>query len=274
MTQFIECSIDLVLGRQLKPSTKKTAFRAVLALASVACCIFALGNPKLANAESTISCPSGTYDMLDWMTLDSSLRSTYHLEGTSNPLYTTWTPGSGKFFWVKGGLGYPWDIQLYDSKYIYLWVTEMSWTVPQSYKKFTNNTNLPLVPRCAMAGTPGSTIKVSNTTYDLNTSCSQSCSVTLGLQTSINQVWGPYTYSFGGSLPANLRTLMISYRYNCDTNYANCGDKEEYYLTQKYGLVQWVHYIRIPATGAYAQLQKTIFNKLVVGVVTPDFPCF
>ena len=274
MTQFTEPSIELVLRRYPNPTTKKMVFRAVLVLASVAWCIFTLGNATLANAESTISCPSGTYDMLDWMTLDSSLRSTYHLEGTSNPLYTTWTPGSGKFFWVKGGLGYPWDIQLYDSKYIYLWVTEMSWTVPQSYKKFTNNTNLPLVPRCAMAGTPGSTIKVSNTNYDLHTSCSQSCSVTLGLQTSINQVWGPYTYSFGGSLPANLRTLMISYRYNCDTNYANCGDKEEYYLTQKYGLVQWVHYIRIPATGAYAQLQKTIFNKLVVGVVTPDFPCF
>ena len=256
------------------PATKKKPFCAALLLASAACCIFTLGNATSASAESTISCPPGMYDMLDWMTLDSSLRSTYHLEGTSNPLYTILTPGSGKLYWVKGGLGYPWDIQLYDSKYIYLWITEMSWTVPQSYKKFTNNTNLPLVPRCATAGTPGSTIKVSNTNYDLHTNCSQSCSVTLGLQTSINQLWGPYTYSFGGSLPANLKTLMISYRYNCDTNYANCGDKEEYYLSQKYGLVQWVHYIRIPATGAYAQLQKTIFNKLVVGVVTPDFPCF
>jgi len=114
-----------------------------------------LGYPTRSAAQSTITCPSGTYDMLDWMTLDSSLRSTYHLEGTSNPLYTVMQPG--KFYWVKGGGGYPWDIQLYDSKYIYLWITELSWTVPQSYKKFTNNTNLPLVPRCAIAGTPGST---------------------------------------------------------------------------------------------------------------------
>ena len=275
MTQHIQTSTELVVRHQHSNSAnKKTAFRTALVLASAAWCIFALGTATPASAESTISCPAGTYDMLDWMTLDSDLRNTYHMEGTSNPLYTILTPGSGKFYWVKGGLGYPWDIQLYDSNYIYLWVTEMSWTVPQSYKKFTNNTNLPLVPRCATAGTPGSTIKVSNTNYDLHTNCSQSCSVTLGLQTSINQLWGPYSYSFGGDLPANLKTLMISYRYNCDTNYANCGDKEEYYLTQKYGLVQWVHYIRIPATGAYAQLQKTIFNKLVVGVVTPDFPCF
>src|SRR3954451_12364831 len=275
MTQRIQTSAWLVVRRQhTHPAVKKAAFRLMLVLASAVWCIFTLGNATPAVAESTISCPAGTYDMLDWMTLDSSLRSNYHLEGTSNPLYTILTPGSGKFYWVKGGLGYPWDIQLYDSKYIYLWITEMSWTVPQSYKKFTNNTNLPLVPRCATAGTPGSTIKVSNTNFDLHTNCSQSCSITLGLQTSINQLWGPYTYSFGGGLPANLKTLVISYRYNCDTNYANCRDKEEYYLTQKYGLVQWVHYVRIPATGAYAQLQKTIFNKLVVGVVTPDFPCF
>jgi hypothetical protein len=68
--------------------------------------------------------------MLDWMTLDSDLRSTYHMEGTSNPLYPKML--SGKFYWIKGGLA--WDIQLYDSKYIYLWITELSWTVPQSYK--------------------------------------------------------------------------------------------------------------------------------------------
>src|SRR6266567_2490039 len=202
-----------------------------------------LGSPTPSVAESTITCPPGTYDMLDWMTLDSNLRTTYHMEGTSNPLYTN--VQSGKF----------------------------SWTVPQSYKKFTNNTNLPLVPRCATAGLPGSTIKVANTNYDLHTNCSQTCSVTLGLQNGINQVWGPYYLSLGGSLPSNLKTLVISYRYNCNANY-QCNDKEEYYVTQRYGLVQWIHYIRIPANGTYAQLQKTIFNKLVVGVVTPDFPCF
>jgi hypothetical protein len=225
---------------------------------------------NLAQAESTTTCPTGAYDMLDWMTMDSDLRSTYHMEGTSNPLYTV--VGSGKFYWVKGQIGYPWDIQLYDSKYIYLWITELSWTVPQSYKKFTNNTNLPLAPRCATAGSPGSTIKVANTNYDLHTNCAQTCSVTLGLQNAINQVWGPYYISLGGSLPSNMKTLVISYWYNCTSTYSKCGDKEEYYLSQRYGLVQWVHYIFV--NGSYAQLQKTIFNKRVVGVATPDFPCF
>src|SRR5205807_7652708 len=44
-----------------------------------------LGSPARAVAESTIACPPGTYDMLDWMTLDSNLRTTYHMEGTRCP---------------------------------------------------------------------------------------------------------------------------------------------------------------------------------------------
>jgi hypothetical protein len=249
--------------------TATPVFRTVLTSAALLV-ILSFPASKAALAQSTITCSSGMYDMVDWMTLDSDLASIYHLEGTSNPLYTVREPG--KFYWVKGGLGYPWDIQLYDSDYVYLWITELSWTVPQSYKKFTYNKNLPLVPRCATADNPGSTIKVANTSYDLHTNCAQSCSVTLGLQNAINQVYGPYYRSFGGDLPGNLKTLVISYRYNCDVNYQKCLDKEEFYLTQRYGLVQWVHYVL--ANGSYAQLQKTIFNKLVLGVVLPDFPCF
>ena len=260
------------MSRSFQPAVCKAARYAVSLLTLAALILAVVALPTPAAAESTINCPAGTYDMLDWMTMDSDLRSTYHMEGTSNPLYTV--VESDKFYWVKGGLGYPWDIQLYDSKYVYLWITELSYTVPESYKKFTNNTNVPLVPRCAVAGMPGSTIKVPNTNYDLHTNCSQTCSVTLGLQNGVNEVWGPYTYSFGGDLPSNLKTLVISYRYNCDTKYQNCGDKEEFYVTQRYGLVLWVHYVRIPSSGVYAQLQMTVYNKLVVGVVTPDFPCF
>jgi hypothetical protein len=270
MAESLATMLRAILRSRLWLVKAASAPNAAVLVAAVACGLYALGQPLPADAESTISCPPGMYDMLDWMTLDSDLRSSYHMEGTSNPIYTVLE--SGKFYWIKGGLGYPWDIQLYDNKYIYLWITELSWTVPESYKKFTNNTNLPLVPRCATAGMPGSTIKVANTNYDLHTNCSNSCSVTLGLQNAINQVRGPYYYTYGGSLPSNLKTLVISYRYNCDSNYVTCTDKEEYYLTQRYGLVQWIHYVFV--NGSYGQLQKTVLNKLVAGVVTPDFPCF
>ena len=96
--------------------------------------------------------------------------------------------------------------------------------------------------------------------------------ITQNLRKGINQVWGPYPMSLGGSLPNSLQVLVASYRYNCDVNYANCNDKEEYYMAQKYGLVQWVHYSMVK--GAYKMQQKTVFNQLRSGGASPSFPCF
>src|SRR5437763_16882281 len=56
-----------------------------------------LGSPTPSVAESTITCPPGTYDMLDWMTLDSDLRATYHLEGTSNRFTPTWPRARSRY---------------------------------------------------------------------------------------------------------------------------------------------------------------------------------
>lgn len=237
---------------------------------AVVCLLLAVsaGFTAKAHAESTMSCPAGTYDMLDWMTLDSSLRSTYHMEGTSNPLYTNML--NGKFYWTKGASGGPWDIQLYDSKYIYLWITELNWLDLHTFKKFTNNKNMPLVPRCAKAGFPGSTITVPNTSYQTYSDCTHY--ITQTLLKGVNQVWGPYKINLGGTLPNSLPVLVSSYRYNCDNNYNNCHDKEEYYLAQKYGLVQWVHYSLV--SGTYKTQQTTIFNQLVKGTTSPTFTCF
>src|SRR5205814_7802595 len=161
-------------------------------------------------------------------------------------------------------------IQLYDNKYIYLWITEYAWNSPTTFKKFSYNTNMPLAPRCAKGGFPGSVIKVSNTSYDIHTSCNSYTRHTL--KQGINQVWGPYYLSFGGTLPKNMPTLVVSYRYNCDLNYGKCGDKEEYYLSKHYGLVQWVHYSLVD--GSYKQQQKSVFNKLSAGTAIPKFQCF
>jgi hypothetical protein len=220
-----------------------------------------------AHAESTMNCPSGTYDMLDWMTMDSDLRAQYHLEGSANPIYTTMD--SGKFYWTKSGAGDPWDIQLYDDNYIYLWITELEWGNPSTFKEFADNTNMPLAPRCAKGGSPGSTVTSSNTTYQKHVSCSSYKNQSLGY--AVNQVWGPYNISLGGSLPNNMPALVVSYRYNCDKTYNNCSDKEAYYLSQRYGLVQWIHYRLV--NGTYEQQQKSVFNQLKSGTVVPNVPC-
>ncbi len=241
----------------------------LLALANITIfsMLFFTGGKPL-HAESTITCPAGTYDMLDWMTLDKDLRSRYHITGNANPLYTSL--GWNKFYWTKGGSGSPWDIQLFDAKYIYLWITEYDWNNASTYKKFTYNTNMPLAPRCAHAGFPGSTIKVPNTSYRTYTDCKHY--KTQNLLKGINSVWGPYKLSLGGSLPSNLSVLVASYRYNCNDSYQNCGDKEEFFLAQRYGLVQWAHYALV--SGKYQLKQVTYFNHLSAGATSPDFRCF
>ena len=75
--------------------------------------------------------------MLDWMTLSPDLRSDHHLAGTSNPLYTAIDPD--RFWWTKTGQGYPWDIQLYDDNYIYLWITELDWHDSNTFKMFRSS---------------------------------------------------------------------------------------------------------------------------------------
>lgn len=230
--------------------------------------MFVLVSPRTARAESTANCPSGTYDMLDWMTMDSGMRGGRFLKGTANPLFTRMN--SDKFYWTKGHNGFPWDIQLYDKDFIYLWITEYAWNDPTSFKKFFRNTNVPLAPRCAEGGFPGSRIKVDDTSYGIYTDCTHY--TVHNLKKAVNEVWGPYNYSFGGDLQQKLPTLVVSYRYNCNEAYGNCGDKEEYYLTQRFGLVQWVHYTL--EDGKYQQAQKSVFNKFTVGASMPKFQCF
>ena len=217
-----------------------------------------------------------TYDMLAWMTMDPSLAADHHMTGNHNPIYTS--VQSDRFFWTKTGQGFPWDIQLYDNHYIYLWVTELDWQNPNTYKVFHDpvlgDYNLPLVPRFAQAGFPGSkiTISPSNSTYETHTGCNTFTSQKLG--GVVNTVWGPYQESLGGDLPDNLETLVISYQYSCDSNLGNCKNKEEYHVAKPYGLVKWQHQV-LQADGTYASPDiVTYFNTLAGGQVTPYTTCF
>ena len=204
-------------------------------------CLLVLGTfgfSVKARAETTMSCPSGTYDMLDWMTLDSTLRSSYHVAGNSNPLYTNL--GGGKFKDVSKEMnlqhrGWSGDASFCDLNqdgYPDLYVLNMQ----GDDRYYENDRGHRFVEKTAayFPKTP----------------------------------WGAMGIKF---FDWNL-VLVPSYRYNCNSSYASCGDKEEYYLAQKYGLVQWVHYSLV--SGVYKVQQKTVFNQLVKGTTTPVFPCF
>jgi hypothetical protein len=215
-----------------------------------------------------------TYDMLAWMTMRPQLGATHHMAGTANPLYTKIT--DSRFYWTKAASGYPWDIQLYDKNYIYLWVTELDWQNPRTFKAFNSPTagkfNLPFAPRFANAGYPGSSIKISNSSYQIHSDCNTF--VTKNLAYVINEVWGPYQETLGGQLPANLQTLVVSYRYSCDANYSNCANKEEFHLAQPYGLVKWQHQ-NLGPNGTYDPPDNvTVFNQVVTGQVSPITTCF
>jgi hypothetical protein len=144
--------------------------------------------------QSTISCPSGHdyWDVLSIMMMDPGLASGYHMEGLTNNLassyvYTVWDQSQTKVYYVKNPQGNPWDINLYDSNYIYQWVTELGewngvnhWNDPKSCKKFNNGNqnstsdfSMRWAARCATPGganssfwnPPPPTTQSNNTNY-------------------------------------------------------------------------------------------------------------
>jgi hypothetical protein len=265
------------------------AFIACLFLILVSCATPSnVGGPQGSNAKPPATSPTPTsgpsvtvYDMLAWMTMGPTLATDHHMSGTANPIYTSVQPD--RFYWTKTGQGYPWDIQLYDKNYIYLWVTELNWSDMRTYKVFRSanpqlgNYNLPLAPRFVTGtpdGSPGmlASIRVQDSTYEIHTDCSTF--TTHNLKNVVNEVWGPYTESLGGQLPDDLQTLIISYRYSCDATYANCKDKEEFHVAKPYGLVKWQHQT-LQADGTYAPADNVTFmNRVVAGQVQPVTACF
>jgi hypothetical protein len=143
--------------------------------------------------QSTISCAQGqgNWDVLSVMMMDPGLAAGYHMEGITNGLpssyiYTIWDEAQKKVYYVKNPQGNPWDINLYDSTYVYQWVTELQtwngvnhWNDPTSCKKFNNGSqnggadfSMRWAARCAAPGganssfwNPPPTTQPNNTNY-------------------------------------------------------------------------------------------------------------
>jgi hypothetical protein len=147
----------------------------------------------LGQIQSTISCPAnqGYWDVLSVMMMDPGLAAGYHMEGITDGLpssyiYTMWDQSQNKVFYIKNPQGNPWDINLYDSNFVYQWITELQewngvnhWGDPTSCRKFNNASqnatadfSMRWAARCAVPGganssfwNPPPTVQPNNTNY-------------------------------------------------------------------------------------------------------------
>jgi hypothetical protein len=220
---------------------------------------FFLSATALAGAQT---CKPNQYDMLNWMAPQGST-----LNGNYNIMY----PSAGQFYWVKSKLGYPWDVDTFDSRYIYQSITEQVWNDPTTYKIFEQA--LPWMPRCInVPATPGKIASIlvqpQNTNFDIHSSCASFITQNLGYV--VNEIWGPNIQTIGKLPPAP--TLTLSFRYSCDSNYSNCHDQETFAMQKGNGMVQWTHYVL--QSGVYVQVNQTTQGAAKFASVVPVHPCW
>jgi hypothetical protein len=218
------------------------------------------------------------------MMMDPGLASSYHMEGIiinggpSSYVYTIWNQSQAKLYYVKNPQGYPWDINLYDSNYIYQWVTELNWTDPASCKKFNNanqnstsDRSMRWASRCAAPGGDNSSFwnpppnpnrtppnPIYNTNYYTYVDRVLQGAQDLGYSLLELKPTGTITitdHRANPPLPFSVTTLPLQYTYSCDSaNVNSCLWREidEYGLDtgvnpvdnvkHSYGWIRWRYY--------------------------------
>jgi hypothetical protein len=298
--------------------------------------------------QYTTTCSNGQWDMLSLMFMQQSyLSQNYYVYGTHTPGNSTvyhndvvdittqhsgiWdtgkinsvkdfqaepdgtdSNGQPKYYPVPPYWGYPWDINLFDDNYVYLWITENAWGDAYSYKAFNNgssNNSMLFTRRCVAPGDNGSTSQLvnnepgngSNTTQfyivpeSTLTYTSGDCSTSKvdNLGYAIMNVLSPESNAFtltdtihGGNI--SLTLVPVTYRYNCTSSTGGCSSKEEFDFGKDssnniYGLVQWTLYSSTNGGTTWTQQEQSKFNQLKqwtstqisqgMGGTTVSFPC-
>jgi hypothetical protein len=187
------------------------------------------------------------------------------------------TTGDSPEYW-----GYPADVDLFDANYIYLWITEIDWNNPYSFKKFNSDSSdysFRFAPRCGVPGevtlddpapnnasdptnNPSSAFEIlpanvyDGSLIDSSNETFTSADCTSGFKwdnlgyafTQVDAAKTGFTMNDHVNGTRSLSYLPIVYWYNCNSSYASCGNHEEfdygYYPSAQdyYGLVQWLHY--------------------------------
>ncbi len=253
----------------------------------VALCLFS-ASPALGQTQQTISCTPGhgDWDVLSIMMMDPGLAANYHMEGITNGLpssyvYTFWDSSQDKVYYTKNPQGNPWDINLYDSNYIYQWVTELGewegvshWNDPTSCRKFNNGSqqeaadlSMRWAARCATPGGNNSTfwnpppsIQPNNTNYYTYVNHAlQSQAQNLGYSRLKLKPTGTTTITDHRANPPrqfSITTLPLQYTYSCSVsgNINSCEFREVFEygvdtnlnpvdrLKHSYGWISWHYY--------------------------------
>ncbi len=196
----------------------------------------------LSSAAQSLSCPAGQIDFMKYFAMDEHQRATHFLAGSPNPIYTVIVPNQdfaekGYWFWLKSPKAHGFDVKSFDSKYVYMRSTELVWKDNTTFKRFVHD--LPIADRCVSEGKAGHEIKVPETKFQYFSSCRPYKTGTVG--TAVNDLDKPEEMDAGGNL-GRVWTRVLHYHYDCDSNYRNCKDEEQFYLANGYGLWQWKHY--------------------------------
>ena len=188
------------------------------------------------------SCPAGQADVMKYFAMSKDKREKRFLDGHPNPIYTQVVPDedfapAGYWFWLKSPKAHGFDVKAFDENYVYMRSTELEWKDNSTFKRFVHD--LPIAKRCVPEPKAGSEIKVSDTKFQYYSSCKPYKSSTVG--TAIFDLDAPEQIDTGGNM-GQVWTRVLHYHYNCDKNYDNCRDEEQFYLGNGYGLWQWKHY--------------------------------
>lgn len=193
--------------------------------------------------------------------------------------------GTGQWKHVKNPQGWPWDIALYDNKYVYDWITEVNWTAgPRAYKKFIQNHMGATVGvfRDGMIMFPR-WVAPSNNVFDLDIEpeltkyatfldCKQtSPAQSLGL---VHQsLRGPFEIDNGGDVGSQ-PTLIQQYYWTNVKDGVSVPTMEENHYALDFGWTQWNLLELDPVDSLYKLKQSTTSNTLTPAKPFINFPCF
>jgi hypothetical protein len=239
--------------------------------------VLGVGLPLSLQAQQLNRCPRGTEDMLNYFVMGYPNRVDHFMgPGNANPIYTAIDPelGSsgfgtqGTFAWVKSIVGYPWDVDTYDTKYIYHRSTELKWTDATTFKRQAND--LPISQRCISTRTGGLPLRAtpSQTTYSFYANCQPYQTANLSYTT--NTISAPMYVNTGGNL-GTVKTRLLVYQYSCNSKYQACQFMEVFSLGNQIGLYDWKYYKS--QNGKWVQSQESAINNLDPGQTTPSFAC-